>query len=227
MKPTIVLVHGAFAESASWDAVDRPADGCRPSRDRRGQPAAGPGSRRRERRRPRPHGRRACPARRPLLRRRGDLERPGGRRRDHRARLRERVRARPRRELLRAGVPLPRQHARERHAATGAAERRHDRPVHPPGPLPRAVLPGRAGPGGRADGGDTAAGDAGGARRTVRRAAVCGASCRRGSSSARRTESSLPSSSASWRSGPALAARSRSRARPMRSPSRSPRRRST
>jgi hypothetical protein len=43
MKPTIVLVHGAFADSARWDDVIDPLIEAGPSRDRRGQPAAAPG----------------------------------------------------------------------------------------------------------------------------------------------------------------------------------------
>ena len=42
MKPTIVLVHGAFAESASWDGVIDPLLEARDTRDRRRQPAAEP-----------------------------------------------------------------------------------------------------------------------------------------------------------------------------------------
>ena len=46
MPPTIVLVHGAFAESASWNGViDAPAGRRSPGRRRR-QPAARPGRRR-------------------------------------------------------------------------------------------------------------------------------------------------------------------------------------
>ena len=76
MKPTIVLVHGAFAESSSWDSVIDPLVDGGPSGDRRRQPAAQPRLGRRGSRRRRPCSRRAGRARRPLLRRRGDLERP-------------------------------------------------------------------------------------------------------------------------------------------------------
>ena len=93
MKPTIVLVHGAFAESSSWDGVIDPLldaghpviAAANPLRSLATDAAAvadvGPCRRR------------AGRARRPLLRRRGDLERPGRRRRNRRARLRLRLRA--------------------------------------------------------------------------------------------------------------------------------------
>ena len=80
MKPTIVLVHGAFAESASWNKVIDSLAGAGHPRDRRAQPAAQPGRRRGRGQRPPAHGRRAGRARRPLLRRDGDLQRPGRRR---------------------------------------------------------------------------------------------------------------------------------------------------
>ena len=82
-------------------------------------------------------------------------------------------------------------------------------------------------PTGSADGGDAATGHAGGAHRNRRVSGRCGASCRRGSWSARTTASSLRSSSTSWPSAPTHAARSRSRALPMRPSSRSPRPRQT
>ena len=76
MTPTIVLVHGAYADSSSWNGVS--AARRRPCpRDRLGQPAARPGRRRRRADRPRPQPRRARGARRPLLRRRRhDQRRP-------------------------------------------------------------------------------------------------------------------------------------------------------
>jgi hypothetical protein len=55
MKPTIVLVHGAFAESASWDGVIDSLVNAGHPRDRRGQPAAGLGHRRGQHRRCHPH----------------------------------------------------------------------------------------------------------------------------------------------------------------------------
>ena len=80
MKPTIVLVHGAFAESASWSAViDSLASTGHPV-IAAANPLRGLADDAAVRRRPRPHDRRAGRARRALLRRRGDLERPGGRR---------------------------------------------------------------------------------------------------------------------------------------------------
>ena len=74
-KPTVVLVHGAFADAGGSKACRRPPAARRLSRDRSGQPVARRGVRRRlcrERRdqHPRPGG-----ARRPFLRRRGDHER--------------------------------------------------------------------------------------------------------------------------------------------------------
>ena len=134
MPPTIVLIHGAFAESASWDAViDRLLDAghdviaaANPLRGLATDAAVG------QRRRPVRRG--PGPARRPLLRRRRDLERRRRRRRDHRARLRQRLRPGAWRELLRAGGQVPRQHARRADASAGAAHRRHDRSVHRAGP---------------------------------------------------------------------------------------------
>ena len=112
MPPTIVLVHGAFAESASWDRViDQLHDAghdviaaANPLRGLASDAAVG--------QRPGPHDRRPGRARRPLLRRHGDLERRRRRRRDRRARLRQRLRAGRRRELLRARGHVPGQHAR-------------------------------------------------------------------------------------------------------------------
>ena len=50
MRPTIVLVHGAFAESSSWDGVVDPLDGRQACRDRDDDPrerrAAGDGKER-------------------------------------------------------------------------------------------------------------------------------------------------------------------------------------
>ncbi len=77
MKPTIVLVHGAFAESASWSSViDSLVDSGQPAiaaaNPLRGlaSDAAAVGDLVRT-------IRRAGRARRALLRRSGDLERPG------------------------------------------------------------------------------------------------------------------------------------------------------
>ena len=171
MRPTIVLVHGAFAESASWDGVIDPLLSA---------------------------GHRVIAAANPLRGLAADAaavsdvvrtidgpvvlvghsyggavitERRRRRRRDRRARLRRRLRAGARRELLRAVRHVPGQHARRR-AAAGPAHRRHDRPVHRARALPRAVRRGRAGGAGGADGGHAAAGHAGGARRAVGPAAA-------------------------------------------------------
>ena len=130
MPSTIVLVHGAFAESASWDRVIARLEGAGSRRDRRRQPAARPRLRRRGCQRPRPHDRRPGRARRPLLRGRRDLERRRRRRRDRRARLRQRIRPGARRELLRARGHVPGQHARRGDVAAGPAQRRNDRPLH-------------------------------------------------------------------------------------------------
>ncbi len=90
------------------------------------------------------------------------------------------------------------------------APRRDDRPVHHAGPLPRPVRRGRAGGDGGAPGRDAAARHAGGARRAVRRPAAVDGASRRGSCSARRTATSPPPCSTSWPAAPARAGRSRS-----------------
>jgi pimeloyl-ACP methyl ester carboxylesterase len=53
--------------------------------------------------------------------------------------------------------------------AAGVAQRRNDRPLHRFGQLPRPILPGRPGAAGRTHGRNTAPRHPGGARRTVRR----------------------------------------------------------
>ena len=117
--PTIVLVHGAFAESASWNAVierlstEKPGrrDG-HPSTRRRRQPAAQP--RRRRRVRARRHRRRStarsCSSATPTAA--WSSPRPPPERRRGRAGLRRRLRARARRVGLRAVGQVPRQHPR-------------------------------------------------------------------------------------------------------------------
>ena len=66
-------------------------------------------------------------------------------------------------------------------SAAGSAQRRHDRPVHRPGPLPRPLLPGRAG-GDRRRGWRRRSGRRRRRRSPSRRASGrCGARCRRGS----------------------------------------------
>ena len=76
MPPTIVLVHGAFAESASWDAVIDPLLDAGHPVIAAANPLRGLATDAAAVSRRRPCGRRARRARRPLLRRRGDLERP-------------------------------------------------------------------------------------------------------------------------------------------------------
>ena len=168
MKPTIVLVHGAFAESSSWDGViDSLLDAGHPviaaANPLRGlaADAAAVGDLVRT-------SRRAGRARRALLRRSGDLERPGRRRRDHRARLRCGFAPDPGESCFSlAGCSPAARSARRRRGRCRAATARPTSTSS--GPLPRAVLRRRPRAAGRADGGDAAAGDPGGAHRTVRR----------------------------------------------------------
>ena len=228
MRPTIVLVHGAFAESASWDGVIEPLVA---------------------------EGHRVIAAANPLRGLAADaasvsdlvrtIEGPvvlvahsyGGavisnvdrrRRRDRRARLRQRLRPGARRELLRARGHLPGQHARRGDGAAGPAQRRDDRPLHRRGELPRHVLPGRPRAAGRADGRHAAPRHPGGARRAVGRAPAVEGRARRGSSDRRggpqhpRRAPALHGRARAARSG-----RSRSRARRTRSPSPTPTRRRT
>ena len=72
---TVVLVHGAFADSSSWNGVDRAPAGRRGQGHRTPEPAARHRTRLRLRRVLHQADPRAGPRRRPLLRRRGDLER--------------------------------------------------------------------------------------------------------------------------------------------------------
>ena len=110
-EPTVLLVHGAFAESASWNAVIRPAPRAGSRRHRRRQPAA-------QRQPPTPAtcetsspGSRARRPRRPLLRRRRHLR--GGVRPDPcvGAGVRRRLRAGHGRVGAAAVGDVPRQHA--------------------------------------------------------------------------------------------------------------------
>ena len=115
----------------------------------------------------------------------------------------------------------------EADGAAGPAQRRNDRLLHRSGQLPRHLLPGRPRAAGRADGRNAAPRHPGGARRTVGRAsAVEGRAVvvpdRRGGPHHPRRRSS-----ATWPSAPARSGRSRSRARRTPSPSRVPTRRCT
>ena len=67
---------------------------------------------------------------------------------------------------------VPGQHARRGDGAARAAERRNDRPLRRSGQLPRHLLPGRPRAAGRTDGHHAAPGHPGGAHRTVRRASL-------------------------------------------------------
>ena len=78
--------------------------------------------------------------------------------------------------------------------AAGPARRRHDRPVHRPRPLPRAVLRGRPGRAGGAHGRHAAAGHAAGAGRALGRSSAVEASSLPGSCSASRIATSRPRS---------------------------------
>ena len=76
---------------------------------------------------------------------------------------------------------LPGQHARPGHVC-GRFRAATARPTSTSsGPLPRLFCPDVPAPAGGADGGDAAAGDAGSAHRSRRASGRCGASCRRGS----------------------------------------------
>jgi pimeloyl-ACP methyl ester carboxylesterase len=167
MRPTIVLVHGAFAESASWDDVVDPlldagysvVAAANPLRSVRTDAAAvsdvvrtidGPvvlvGH---------SYGGMVISERRPR------------RRRHHRARLRRRLRAGGGRQRLLAGRHVPGQHSGRRCAAN-PTRRRHYRPLDRPGPLPRPVLRRRAGGPGPADGRHAAARHIGGTAGALR-----------------------------------------------------------
>ena len=145
MKPTIVLVHGAFAESASWDYVIDSLRRRRAPRDRRRQPAARPGRRRRA-----PSATSSAPSTGPSCSSRHSY---GGAVISNVAADAGEIvglvyvaafAPDPGESCFSLAGRLPRQHAR-RCAAAGPAQRRHDRPVHRPGPLPRPVLRRRAG----------------------------------------------------------------------------------
>ena len=130
MLPTIVLVHGAFAESSSWDAVIDRLRGA-------GHPviaAANP-----------LRGLATDAAAVDDVVRAVDgpvvlvahsyggavisnVDPDAGQ--DRRARVRQRFRTGTWGELLRAGRQVSRQHARRDDAPAGAAKRRHDRPIH-------------------------------------------------------------------------------------------------
>ena len=162
--PTVVLVHGAFAESASWNGVikhlhDRDITStavANPLRSLTGDAAyvrdvIG------EHRRP-------GPARRALLRRHGHHPGRRGQPGRRRARLRGCVRPGHRRERVRPLRQLPRQHPRRGPHRLSPGHRRQ-RARDPPRCLHRPVRRRRAGPRRRPDGGDAAARDRGRARR--------------------------------------------------------------
>ncbi|CAA9406027.1 MAG: Mlr6684 protein, partial [uncultured Pseudonocardia sp.] len=137
---------------------DRPAARGGSPRHRRRQPAA-----QRRHRRGRCHGpgaRRGGPGapRGALLRRHRHHQRRPQRRRDHRARLRVRLRTRRGRELRDPVRARPGRHAR-RDPVDRRARGWEDRPVHRAGPLPPAVRRGRPRRGGRPHGGHPAPGD--------------------------------------------------------------------
>ena len=194
MQLTIVLVHGAYADSSSWNG-HRAAPGGRPPRDRRGPTrcAASP---------PTPRtltdlvrsldG--PVRARRPLLRRRGHDQRRSRRRRRRRARLRRRAsRSRPARApaMRRRSSPGRRSPTR----SSGPARRRRHRHLHRPGRVPHqfaADLPEVETRHGR----HPAAGHRG-ARCSSRQAiAALAQPCRGGSSSASSTTTSPPARTA-------------------------------
>ena len=75
--PTVVLVHGGFADASYLGAGDRGAAGARRAGARAGEPAEGAGSRLRVHRELRQPDRRAGAAGRPLVRGRRDLGRRG------------------------------------------------------------------------------------------------------------------------------------------------------
>jgi pimeloyl-ACP methyl ester carboxylesterase len=136
MQPTIVLVHGAFAESASWDGVIDPLTSAGHTVIAAANPLRGLAS--------------DAAAVSDLVRTidgpvvlaahsyggavitnvaadAGEIVRPG---------LRQRFRARARRERFYARGQVPGQHARRGDGAAGPAQRREDRPVHRHRPLP-------------------------------------------------------------------------------------------
>ena len=151
-----------------------------PPRDRRRQPAAQPRDGCRGRRRRRPGGRRAGCARRPLLRRSGDVQRAGRCRRHCRPRLRQRIRPGAWRALLPARGHVSGQHARTGDIAVGVAERRNDRPLRRSGTA-STISSARTSPRpGRADGCHAAPRHPEGAHRAFGRAAAV-EQCRHGS----------------------------------------------
>ena len=224
--PTVVLVHGAFAESASWNAVIERAARPRHRRRRRRQPAAKPQRRRGVRPRRRRRHRRPGPARRALLRRHG--HHPGGRRTTTPSSgwsTSPRSPPTPARSRLRPLRQVPR-------AAPSATRSTPTRPASGgnelairPRCLPRTSSPPtcpatQAAPDGR----DPAARDPGRARRRASPTSTpAWKTCRPGSCSASRTSTSPPPLSASMAERAGAGHPTRSPARRTPSASRDPR----
>ena len=153
--PTVVLVHGAFADASGWAGVHHPAASRRDPGDGAGQSAARRvGRRRLHRQRGQPDSRPGA-AGRPLLRRRGDQQRRADGRQRGRPGLRRRLH--PGRgggvaDARRAGEGQP---ARSGPAAGAVPDRRRERAgrrvLHRSGLVPRGLLRRLAG---RAGGGD-------------------------------------------------------------------------
>ncbi|CAA9536632.1 MAG: hypothetical protein AVDCRST_MAG85-4192, partial [uncultured Solirubrobacteraceae bacterium] len=122
---------------------DRAAARRRSSGHRVGRAAARGRLGRRRPHRSHPQHRRPGRPRRALLRRCRDHERPRGCRPDHRAGVRRRLRAQPRRELRRRVGPRPRRHARA-DPRVRLARRRRARHLHRAGQVPPPVLRGPA-----------------------------------------------------------------------------------
>ena len=209
MQSTIILVHGAFAESSSWHAVAAKLTAARTPRHRLRQPPPFDRARRGRPHRARPDHRRPGRARRPLLRRGRHHERPRRRRSDRRSRLRRRLRARRRREPWRRGIPRSRRDTR-RHARARAAPGWRCRSLHRAGQVPRAVLRRSARTRRRAAGGQSATDRGGSPDGAVGRVSACGGPCRAGSSSATTIATSRLERNGSWPSAPAPSASSRS-----------------
>ena len=151
-KPTVVLVHGAFAESASWNPVIERLQARGSRGRRRRQPVAQRHGRRGLRARRDRRDRRAGRARRALLRRHGDHRGRGRNDAVRRSGVRGRVRARPRRVGARRCRPsspaapsaTPSAPTRCRPAGTSSPSgRRSSTTSSPPtSPLPQAALMG-------------------------------------------------------------------------------------
>ena len=206
MVPTVVLVHGAFAESASWDGVIDPLRSAGHPVIAAANPLRGLAADARSVERSRRQHRGPRRAGRALLRWRGDLQRRCRLRRDHRAGLCQWFRARCRARAALRWRASSRAARSVRRPAAGLAQRRHHRSVHRRRSLPRAVLCRCAGAAGDAAGRDPATGDPGGARRALGRAAVVERGAVVVPASARTIASSRRPCSTTWPIAPARAA---------------------